>query len=230
MVIVGIDHRETAFSPKAFEAMFLFLTGKPPVSLKVAPEARVVLGGKVSGYGVGNQQGTAPSNLPLIGATVEVYATNPDTGERLGPAVHRREIAEDGQWGPFGADPQVRYEFVITAPGYATTHIYRSPFPRSSSIVHLRAERFADADKGAASVVTLTRPRGYFGLPRDSISLDGQSPPPGVPQGTAGVSTSKLKLTDGAGRAVAGEFNGERIVGRAWPAANNEVVLLELTN
>ena len=229
-MIVGIDHRETAFSPKAFEAMFLFLTGKPPVSLKVAPEARVVLGGKVSGYGVGNQQGTAPSNLPLAGATVEVYATNPDNGERLGPAVHRREIGEDGQWGPFGADPHVRYEFVITAPGYATTHIYRSPFPRSSSIVHLRAERFADADKGAASVVTLTRPRGYFGVPRDSISLDGQSPPPGVPQGTAGVSTSKLKLTDGAGRAVAGEFNGERIVGRAWPAANNEVVLLELTD
>jgi len=43
VVIVGIDHRETAFGPKAFEAMFVFLTGKPPVSLKVAPEARVEL-------------------------------------------------------------------------------------------------------------------------------------------------------------------------------------------
>jgi triacylglycerol lipase len=28
---------------------------------------------------------------------------------------------------------------------------------------------------------------------------------------------------------VAGEFNGERIVGRAWPAADNHVVFLELT-
>jgi triacylglycerol lipase len=27
---------------------------------------------------------------------------------------------------------------------------------------------------------------------------------------------------------VVGEFNGERIVGRAWPAAENRVVLLEL--
>jgi len=231
VVIAGIDHRETAFSPKAFEAMFRFLTGKPSVSLKVAPEARVVLGGKVSGYGVNNVQGAAPSNLPLVGATVEVYATNPATGERLGTAVHRKAIGTDGRWGPFTADAQARYEFVITANGYATTHIYRSPFPRSSNIVNMRAERMADADKGAAAVVTLTRPRGYFGLPRDSISLDGQSPPPGVPQGTAGVSTSKLKLTGdagGAGRAVAGEFNGERIVGRTWPAANNEVVLLEL--
>ncbi len=230
VVIAGIDHRETAYSPKAFEAMFRFLTGKPPVSLKVMPEASVVVGGKLSGYGVGNQNGTAASNLPMAGATVEVYATNPATGERLGAAVHRKLTGDDGQWGPFSADAQARYEFVITANGYATTHIYRSPFPRSSNIVNLRAERLADADKGAAAVVTLTRPRGYFGLPRDSISLDGQSPPPGVPPGTAGVSTSKLKLTEGAGRAVAGEFNGERIVGRAWPAANNEVVLLELTD
>ena len=227
VVIAGIDHHETAFSAKAFEAMFRFITGKPPVSLTVAPEARVVLGGKVSGYGVNNLQGTSPSNLPLVGATVEVYATHAATGERLGAAVHRKTIGDDGNWGPFNANGQARYEFVIAATGYATTHIYRSPFPRSSSIVNLRAERLAEADKSAASVVTLTRPRGYFGLPRDQISLDGQSPP-GVPQGTAGVSVSKLRLADGAGRAVAGEFNGERIVGRAWPAANNEVVLLEL--
>jgi pimeloyl-ACP methyl ester carboxylesterase len=230
VVITGIDHRETAFSAKAFDAMLRFITGKAPAAATVAREARVVLDGKVSGYGVGNLTGTAPSNLPLAGATVEVYATNPATGERLGAAAHRRVVAGDGAWGPFTADAQVRYEFVIAAPGYATTHIYRAPFPRSSSIVNLRAERLADADKDAAAVVTLTRPRGYFGLPRDQISLDGQSPPPGVPQGTAGVSSSKLKLADGAGRAVAGEFNGERIVGRVWPAANNEVVLLELTD
>ena len=230
VVIAGIDHRETAFSPKAFEAMFRFITGKPPVSLAVVPEARVVLTGKVSGYGVANVQGNGASNLPLIGASVEVYATDATTGARLGPALHRKTIGVDGAWGPFSADGLARHEFIVTAPGYASTHIYRSPFPRSSSIVNLRAERLAEADKGAASVVTLTRPRGYFGVPRDQASLDGQSPLPGVPPGTAGVAASKLKLTEGAGRAVVGEFNGERIVGRAWPAANNEVVLLELTD
>jgi triacylglycerol lipase len=229
VVIAGVDHRETAFSAKAFEAMFRFITGKPPVSLGVAPEARVVLTGKVSGYGVGNVQGTAASNLPLIGAKVEVYAIDPATGERLGAAPHRKTVGADGAWGPFSADALARYEFVVTAPGYASTHIYRSPFPRSSNIVNLRAERLTEADKSAASVVTLTRPRGYFGVPRDQASLDGQSPLPGVPSGTAGVGASTLRLTEGAGRAVVGEFNGERIVGRAWPAANNEVVLLELT-
>ena len=230
VVIADIDHRETAFSPKAFEAMFRFITGKPPVALAVAPEARVVLTGKVSGYGVANVQGSGASNLPLAGAVVEVYATDATTGARLGPALHRKTIGADGAWGPFTADALARYEFVVSAPGYASTHIYRSPFPRSSAIVNLRAERLAEADKGAAAVVTLTRPRGYFGVPRDQASLDGLSPLPGVPPGTAGVAASKLKLTEGAGRAVVGEFNGERLVGRAWPAANNELVLLELTD
>ena len=72
----------------------------------------------------------------------------------------------------------------------------------------------------------LTRPRGYFGLGRDRIAFDGKSPP-GVPPGTAGVSSSRLKVAE-AGRSVAGEFNGERIVGRAWPVASNELTLLEL--
>jgi hypothetical protein len=230
IVIAGIDHRETAFSAKAFEAMFRFITGKPPATLSVTPEARVVLDGKLSGYGVANQQGSAPSNLPLAGATVEVYAVNSATGERSGAAVHRKTVGADGAWGPFTGDAQTSYEFVIGgAPGYAITHIYRSPFARSSSIVNLRAERMPDADKSALAVVTLTRPRGYFGLPRDQISLDGQNPPPGVPPGTAGVSASKVRVTDTAGRAVVGVFNSERIVGRAWPAANNELVFLELT-
>jgi len=229
VVIAGIDHRETAFSPMAFEAMHRFITGQPPAARAITPETRVVLDGKLSGYGVDNAAGTAPSNLPLAGATLEVYAVDAATGERSGAAVHRKTVGADGAWGPFSSELQASYEFVISgAPGYATTHIYRSPFARSSSIVHLRAERLPDADKTALAVVTLTRPRGYFGLPRDQISLDGQSPP-GVPPGTAGVSASKLRVTDAEDRTVAGAFNGERIVGRAWPAANNELTLLELT-
>ena len=228
VVIAGIDHRETAFSAKAFEQAFRFITGKLPESREVAAESRVVLDGKVSAYGVNNERGSAPSNLPLVGATVEVYATNATTGERLGVALHRKTIGSDGMWGPFNADAQARHEFVIAATGYATTHIYRSPFPRASNIVGLRAERIAEADKSAAAIVTLTRPRGYFGLPRDQISFDGTAPP-GIPQGVAGVSASKLKLTEATARVVIGEFNGERIVGRVWPAANNELAYLELT-
>jgi pimeloyl-ACP methyl ester carboxylesterase len=229
IVIAGIDHRETALGPQAFEQMFRFITGKPPGTLAVTPEPGVVLDGTVSGYGAGNRQGTAPSNLALSGAVVEVYAVDAATGARNGPALHRKPVGADGAWGPFRADGQARYEFVVTAPGYATTHIYRSPFPRSSFVVNLRAERLADADRSAAAVVTLTRPRGYFGVPRDQVSLDGKSPPPGVPPGVAGVSKSMLRLADSSARRVEGRFNGERIVGSAWPAANNELTMLELT-
>jgi triacylglycerol lipase len=228
VVIAGIDHRETAFSAKAFEAMHRFITGKPPATLSIVPEAKVVLDGKVSGYVAYTAQGVVPTNLPLVGASVEIYATNPATGERLGAAVHRRTVGADGRWGPFAADAQARYEFVVAAAGYATTHLYRSPFPRSSAIVNLRAEKILVADQDAAAIVVMTRPSGYFGVPRDQISLDGQSPPPGVPRGVAGVASSKLKLPDAAGRAVVGLFNDERIVGRTWPVANNELSYLEL--
>ena len=228
VVVAGIDHRETSFSPKAFDAAYRFITGKAPTTLAATPEATVVLDGKLSGLGLNNLQGGYATNLPLAGAVVEVYATDPATGARVGSAAHRKTVGADGLWGPFTARASTAYEFVIAMPGYATTHIYRSPFARSSDIVNLRAERLAEADKDATSVVSLTRPRGHFGLPRDSIALDGKSPPAGIPAGIAGVAVAKLKVADTAGRAVVGEFNGERIVGRAWPAAENHVVFLEL--
>jgi pimeloyl-ACP methyl ester carboxylesterase len=231
IVLAGIDHRETAFGPQAFAAAYEFITGRPPATSAIVPEAKVVLDGKVSGVGLGNDpaRGSYATNLPLAGSTVEVFRTDPASGARQGAAVHRKHIGADGRWGPFAADGAASYEFVVSAPGYATTHLYRSPFPRSSDIVNLRAQRIAEADKAARAIVVLSRPRGYFGVPRDHITLDGKSPPAGIPNGVAGVSTSKLLLDDATPRAVVGEFNGERIVARTWPAAENHLVTLELT-
>ena len=102
-------------------------------------------------------------------------------------------------------------------------------FARSSNLVNLRAERLADADK-AGAVVTFTRPRGYFGVGRDTMSFDGTSPPPGVPPGVAGRVAVQAETGGRARAGVAAEFNGERIVGRGWPTAGNHVVLLELND
>jgi len=230
VVIAGLDHRETALGAKAFAEMYRFITGAPPATLAIVPEARVVLDGIVSGLGLDNRDGTFATNLPLAGATVEVYATDPATGLRIGPAAHRATVGADGRWGPFIADGTARYEFVIAAPGYATTHVYRSPFPRSSSIVSLQPQRLADADRSARSLVTLSRPRGYFGVPRDRIALDGASPPAGIASGVAGLSSARATPADPTPRAIVGEFNDERIVGRTWPVADNHVVVLELTH
>lgn len=220
LVLPRVDHRETSFSPAAFAATWQFLTGQAPRSTDVTAETAVVLDGRALGA----------ENLPLNGARLTVYAVDPATGERLGNAVHTKAIGADGRWGPFKANGSAAYEFVLATPSYGTTHIYRSPFPRSSQVVNLRPERIVPADNGATSVVVFTRPRGYFDLQRDTLRFDGKSPPPGVPPKGSGVSTSRLRLEGGgAPRAVTGEFNGERVTGLTWPTANEHTTVLELT-
>ena len=96
-------------------------------------------------------------------------------------------------------------------------------------MVYLRAERLADADKSAGAVVNFTRPRGYFDVSRDKLSFDGKSPPPGLPPTGAGLSVSKISYPMLPDRAISAEFNGEKLVGRAWPAAQGHVSYLEVT-
>jgi hypothetical protein len=79
-------------------------------------------------------------------------------------------------------------------------------------------------------VVVFTRPRGYFDAQRDTMRFDGKSPPAGVPARGSGVASSRLRIEGGgAPRAVTGEFNGERVTGLTWPAANEHTTVLELT-
>lgn len=231
VVIPRIDHRETSFSPAAFDAAYRFITGKAPATTGFSPEASIVLNGRVTGLGVDSNNpstGGFVNNLPVNAAAVEIFETTA-SGERAGAAVHRKTTVADGQWGPFAAKSGASYEFVISAPGYATLHMYRSAFPRSSSVLHLRAERIAPADQNAGSIVNFTRPRGYFDADRDTLSFDGISPPPGISKGVgAGLAASKIKLPAGASRSISADFNGQKLVGRTWPAAQNHLTLLEL--
>ncbi|MET3371937.1 pimeloyl-ACP methyl ester carboxylesterase [Variovorax boronicumulans] len=220
LVLPRVDHRETSFSPSAFAATWRFLTGQAPASTAVAPESKVVLDGRATGA----------DNLALAGARVTVFAVDPASGARRGEAAHQQTVGADGRWGPFSAQPTARYEFVLDVPGQGTTHIYRSPFVRSSGFVNLRTERLAPAESGAGAVVVFTRPRGYFDAQRDTMNFDGQSPPPGVPAQGAGQSSSRLRIAAGAPqRTVSAEFNGERLSGQSWPAAQGHATVLELT-
>ena len=232
VVIPKIDHRETSYSPVAFDAAYRFITGKAPATTGFKPESSITLGGRVTGLGIDSNNpasGGFVNNLPVNAATLEIYETTA-TGERAGLAVHRKTTGADGQWGPFTAKPGASYEFVVSAPGYAILHMYRSAFPRSSSVLHIRAERIADADKDAGSIANFTRPRGYFDADRDVLNFDGISPPPGIVKGVgAGLAASKIKLPSGAAqRSISAEFNGQKLVGRTWPASQGRVSLLEL--
>jgi hypothetical protein len=225
LVIGAVDHRETAYHPRAFREIFKFIAGREPERIEITPEAEVKLSGLVTATPGGVQ-----TNRPLAGASVEIYRVSPETGERLGGAIHVSQSAEDGRWGPAQVDPIWHLEMVLTSAGSVTTHTYRSPFARSSDIVHLRAARpLTPADAGAGAIVLMSRPRGYFGLPRDVVLFDGKEPvdvKPGVP--TDSLSTLRLSAAE-AGRPVTALFNQERIVARAWPASENRIAVAELT-
>lgn len=131
-------------------------------------------------------------------------------------------------WGPFAAAPDAYYEFVVAAPGYPVTHIYRSPFPRSSDIVNLRPQILAKDDKDSGAVVYLSRPRGYLGIDHHEIEFD-DAKPPGITPGVPGVSSVKLSFPSSPQRTVRARFDAERIAARTWPAADDQVSVVELT-
>src|ERR1700716_792657 len=215
LVLGAVDHRETAFSPRAFREIYKFIAGREPDLIAITQEAHVKLSGLVTGTPGGVQ-----TNRPVAGAAVEIYRVSPDTAERTGGAIHASQSAEDGRWGPAEVDPSWCLEIVLTSAGSTTTHFYRSPFPRSSDIVHLRAARpLGPADAGAGAVVLMSRPRGYFGLPRGVVLFAGKGP--------VGVKTG-LPAAE-AGPPVTALFNQERIVARAWPASESRISVAELT-
>jgi pimeloyl-ACP methyl ester carboxylesterase len=225
LVLGAVDHRETAFHPRAFREIFKFIAGREPERLDIVPAREVKLSGLVTGTPEGVQ-----TNRPVAGASVEIFRVSPDGGERLGAAVHASQTGADGRWGPAQIDPAWPLEIVLTQAAAPITHFYRSPFPRTSDIVHLRAARPLGAgDANAGAVVIMSRPRGYFGLPRDVVLIDGKEPADvktGVP--TDSSSTLRLPAAE-VGRNVTCLFNEERIVARAWPAAENRIAVAELT-
>jgi triacylglycerol lipase len=230
VVIPKIDHRETGFSKPAFEAAYRFIMGTDP-ERDIIKQTSVKLSGTVTGLGVSStdpSSGGVVNNLPIVGAQLTVYATGAN-GERVATALLNQTIAANGAWSLQTTSAQA-LEFVIEASGYATTHIYRSPFARSSAIVNLRAERMADADKAddaVKAIVNFSRPRGYFDVSRDAITFDG-GVPPGLPAAGAGLSISKIKLVSDAPRTIVAEFNGEKIAAQTWSKAQGHTVTLEL--
>jgi pimeloyl-ACP methyl ester carboxylesterase len=220
IVLPAIDHRETSFSPQAFVATYKFITGRDPKK-DVTREAKPVLNGVVTGITAG-----AYDNVPVAGAKVEIFKIDAKTGDRQGKAVHSKTTGPDGVWGPFAAQSGAYYEFVIEVPGQPVTHIYRSPFLRGSNYVYLRPGQVAKGDETAGSVVTMSRPRGYFGVDRDRMSLDGK-PPAGVNTGVPGASTAKVVLPATPQRTVVAIFRGETIPARNWPG---HVTIAEFTN
>lgn len=225
VVLDGLDHREVAFNKLAFAAMFEHIAGKPPATMFIAQEPLPILNGRVTGMTEG-----AYTNIATAGAEVEIFEVDAKTGDRKSAvALHRKTTGEDGVWGPFVGRADAYYEFVLHMPGLPTTHTYRSPFLRSSDVVHLRPQPFAKADEGAGAVTIMSRPRGYFGVGRDKFTLDGKVPP-GINDGVPGASTGRLTFDAAPPRTVMAVFNNETIPTRTWPAKEGHIVVAEFLN
>ena len=222
VVLDGLDHREVAYHPRAFREMYRVVTGTEPDTLSPMPEAGPRLDGMVSGFRNG-----APTNLPLAEASVTVYTVDRETGERLGPPVHRTTTGYDGRWGPFDASPEAYYELVVEAAGYPITHLYRSPFLWSSRYVHVRLQPIEERYAGTGAIVAMTRPRGYYGHGRDTFTIDGEVPD-GVAEGVPSTSWITRHYPAQPSRSVRLVFNDERITVRTFPAAEGHLVIGEL--
>lgn len=74
----------------------------------------------------------------------------------------------------------------------------------------------------------MSRPRGYFGIGRDTVSLAGKQPP-GIADGVPSISAAKLAFPAQPARTVAAVFNREHIAARTWPAADGQVSVAEFT-
>ena len=90
IVLPARDHRETSFHPDAFAQTWQFITGSTPSTLAIPPEKIAILNGKISALGIAGV-GDFVTNVPLAGATLDVFAVNAE-GKRIGAAVHRRSI------------------------------------------------------------------------------------------------------------------------------------------
>jgi pimeloyl-ACP methyl ester carboxylesterase len=224
VILDGLDHREVAFNKLAFAAMYEFIADRQPASMFIAQEPLPILNGKVTGIADGTY-----TNLAVADAEVEIYEVDAKSGERKSTApLHRKTTGQDGAWGPFVGRSDAYYEFVLRMAAQPITHTYRSPFLRSSDVVHLRPGAFAKGDETAAAIVSMSRPRGYFGVARDKFSLDGKTPP-GINDGVPGVSVGKLAF-DASPRTVLAVFNNETIPARTWPVKDNHLVIAEFLN
>ena len=218
-----VDHRETAFSPRAFPEIYKFIVGRAPSRIAIVREAKVTLNGVATGV-----NGDTPTNKPVAGAKVEVYAVDPNTGARNSAALLSKTTGADGVWGPLETDSATALEFVIEAPNQLVTHIYRSPFARSFALLNLRPAIAKEGKGEAAAIVTMNRPRGYFGEPRDAILIDGKTPD-GVPPGVPAVWRLPVKFATLEERPIVCEFNQERIVAKMWSLKDKHISIAELT-
>lgn len=135
LMLTDADHYEVATGLETFIAMYRFFNfGDDPATLDILPESQIVLAGKAASFG---------ENVARAGTQVEIYALDAATGFRVsGTPDAVFTTNKTGNWGPFSAQANTHYEFVVSNPGVPgdrVVHYYREPFTCSDHLVYLRS-------------------------------------------------------------------------------------------
>ncbi|MGO4213651.1 alpha/beta fold hydrolase [Terriglobus sp. 2YAB30_2] len=219
-VLPNLDHRELAFAPTAFREMFHFITGSDPKTLTVQPESTVELSGVVTGFA-----GTAPTNLPLQGVHLRIFAVGA-SGTGDGAPVYSTTTAADGKWGPFQASAIQQYCFDLEFEGRHIRY-YKAPLPRSTTLLNLR---FAPAPHDTVTrapgtaLLLIARPEGYFSQGRDPVTVNGK-PVTEEPHGLPIQDSFLVSIPDT--NAVSIALRNESIVARASKDIATELPIVD---
>lgn len=220
LVLPNLDHRELAFAPAAFREMFRFVTGAEPKTLTVQPEPTVQISGVVTGFA-----GIAPTNLPLQGIHLKIFAVGKDGVGDAAP-LYAVTTSADGQWGPFNASSTQEYCFDLEMEGRHVRY-YKAPLPRSTALLNLRfapVPRDTATHPAGAELLLISRPQGYFSRERDPVTVNG-NPLSEEPQGLP-VRDSFLTAVNGT-KAVSVTLRGETIIAQPSNDLSKELPIID---
>ncbi|MGI4758439.1 MAG: twin-arginine translocation pathway signal [Janthinobacterium lividum] len=174
IVLKGLDHRELAFSDRAFAEMYHFLLGRAPQTLEIKPDRSPRISGLVTGFA-----GQAPTNDPLAGVHMRVSESFAAAGSA---PVYQAVTTSSGMWGPVPIRPEVGYRFDLEREGRTVTY-FLAPLRRSTTLLNFRFVPVPAAAEGEPTLL-VTRPDGYFSKERDPVRVAGvvaQQEPSGLP-------------------------------------------------
>ena len=127
------DHYQVATCAESFEAMYKFFNnGQVPTTLEYTAENNIILSGKSGSFG---------ENKFIENTIVDIYKVDATTGFRINASPEKTYYTDSkGFWGPFRAEANTYYEFVVydNISGSRKVHYYREPFTRSDKLVYLR--------------------------------------------------------------------------------------------
>jgi pimeloyl-ACP methyl ester carboxylesterase len=129
MNLPGQAHVEVATSAESFKRWYKFLFDKEPSVADIVKQEKPV---QISGRAV-----NFPANTGRVGATLDVYELDHETGQRVSCSLATVVIDQSGDWGPVKVDPDKYYELVLSLENGGFQHFYFQRFLRSTKFIRL---------------------------------------------------------------------------------------------